>query len=350
MEKRMAASMTALAALLISAAVFLPAGSMDTAQTGPAPRYYGVNLASAEFAPHKVPGVHGQDYIYPNKATAAPFAAKGMNSIRLPILWERIQPEMMGPLDEEEMRLLDASLADLSGFKQVIIDVHNYARYQGRLLSPADPNADALPDLWRRLALRYKDRPNIAFGVMNEPHGISAKDWRTLADATTVAIRRTGARNLILIPGTIWTGAHSWEWYGDKSNATAMAGFSDPGGNFVFEIHQYLDDDSSGSKDSCVSVTIGRERLKGVTRWMREQRAQAILGEFGVPRNPLCLAALDDLMSFLGENGDVWVGWNYWAGGDWWGEYPLTVQPDKDGRERPQAAILRRHVASYARR
>jgi hypothetical protein len=87
----------------------------------------------------------------------------------------------------------------------------------------------------------------------------------------------------------------------DKSNATAMAGFSDPGGNFVFEIHQYLDDDSSGSKDSCVSVTIGRERLKGVTRWMREQRAQAILGEFGVPRNPLCLAALDDLMSFWRE-------------------------------------------------
>lgn len=345
----MAATPTAIAALLVSAALFLPAGSMDTAQLGPAPRYHGVNLASAEFAPHKVPGIHGQDYIYPTKATAEPFLAKGMNSIRLPILWERIQPEMMGPLNEEEMKLLDASLADLGGFRQVILDVHNYAKFRGRMLNPKDETAGALPDLWRRLALRYKDRPQIAFGIMNEPDKIAASDWRPIADATTQAIRRTGARNLILIPGTRWSGGHSWYVGGADSNAKVMAGFSDPGRNFVFEIHQYLDSDSSGSKEGCSGERIGRERLEGVTRWLREQRAQAILGEFGVDQSATCLAALDDLLGFLRENGDVWVGWNYWAGGDWWGDYALSVQPDK-GRERPQAAILRRHVASYGRR
>jgi endoglucanase len=343
----MAASPIALSALLLSAALFLPAGGMDTAQTGPAPRYYGVNLASAEFAPHKKPGVHGKDYIYPTKATAAPFAAKGMNSIRLPILWERIQPTALGPLDEEEMALLDASLSDLGGFKQVILDVHNYARFNDKLLSPHDQSAKALPDLWRRLALRYKDRPNIAFGVMNEPYEIAASDWRPIAEATTAAIRQTGARNLILIPGTRWTGGHSWDHGGSESNATVMAGFRDPGRNMVFEIHQYLDEDSSGAKFKCVRRTIGRERLEGVTRWLRQERAQAILGEFGVDRSPECLAALDDMLSFLRENGDVWIGWNYWAGGDWWGDYPLTVQPD-NGRERPQAAVLRRHIASYS--
>lgn len=345
----MAATPTAIAALLVSAALFLPAGSMDSAQLGPPPRYHGVNLASAEFAPHKVPGVHGQDYIYPTRATAEPFLAKGMNSIRLPILWERIQPEMMGPLNEEEMKRLDASLADLGGFRQVILDVHNYARFRGRLLSPTDDTAKALPDLWRRLALRYKDRPAVAFGIMNEPHGITASDWRRIAEATTTAIRRTGARNLLLIPGTRWTGGHSWAHGGSDSNATVMAGFSDPADNFVFEIHQYLDVDSSGGKYDCVGERVGRERLEGVTRWMRQQRAQAILGEFGVDQSPACLAALDDLMSFLRENGDVWVGWNYWAGGDWWGDYRLSVQPDK-GRERPQASVLRRHIASYGRR
>lgn len=345
----MAASTTALAAILLSAALFLPAGTMDTAQTGPTPRYHGVNLASAEFAPHKLPGVHGKDYIYPTKETAAPFAAKGMNSIRLPILWERIQPEMMGPLDEEEMKLLDASLADLGGFRQVILDVHNYARFNGKLLDPDGPSAAALPDLWRRLALRYKDRPQIAFGIMNEPYEISASDWRKIAEATTGAIRRTGARNLILVPGTRWSGGHSWDHGGSESNAAVMAGFRDPGGNFAYEIHQYLDSDSSGSKPGCSGPRIGRQRLEGVTRWLRQQRAQAILGEFGADKSPTCLAALDDMLSFLRENGDVWIGWNYWAGGDWWGDYPLTVQPDK-GRERPQAAVLRRHVASYARR
>jgi endoglucanase len=345
----MAASTIVLSGLLFTAALFLPSGSMDTAQTGTPPRYFGVNLASGEFAPEKVPGVHGRDYVYPTKATAAPFAEKGMNSIRLPFRWERIQPVMNGPLDEEEMQLLDASLADLSGFQQVILDVHNYAIYHGKPISPHDQTAAALPDLWRRLALRYKDRPNIAFGLMNEPFKTSASDWRKIADATTTAIRQTGARNLVLVPGTLWTGGHSWLNGGESSNAAAMTGFRDPGNNFVFEIHQYLDEDSSGTKGGCVSRTIGRERLQGVTRWLREQRARAILGEFGVDRSETCLAALDDLLLFLRENGDVWIGWNYWAGGDWWGDYPKSVQP-VNGQERPQGAVLRRHVASYVRR
>lgn len=345
----MAASMTALAAFLISAALFVPAGSMDPAQTGPAPRYYGVNLASAEFAPHKVPGVHGQDYIFPTKETAAPFLSMGMNSVRLPILWERIQPEPMGPLREEEMQRLDRSLADLAGFDQVILDVHNYGRFNGKPLSRSDRSGAALPDLWTRLASRYKDRPQIAFGIMNEPHGIAAREWRELAEATTAAIRRTGARNLVLVPGTHWTGGHSWLQGGVNSNASAMAGFADPGGNYAFEIHQYLDSDSSGSKGACAGQKIGRERLQGVTRWLREQRAKAVLGEFGGDRSPGCLSALDDLLSFLRANGDVWIGWNYWAGGDWWGDYPLSVQP-KDKEPRPQLELLRRHVATYPRR
>lgn len=337
------------AAVLTGAAVFLPAGSMDTAQMGPAPRYYGVNLASAEFAPHKVPGVAGQDYIYPTRETAAPFAAMGMNSIRLPILWERLQPNPMGPLDAAELARLDASLADLGGFRQVIIDVHNYARFRGKPLSRGE-GAAPLADLWTRLAARYKDRPQIAFGMMNEPHGISAREWRSIADTTAAAIRRTGATNLILVPGAHWSGGHSWNnGGGDDNNAAAMAGFTDPAGNFVYEIHQYLDRDSSGSNPGCTSARIGRERLERVTLWLRQQRAQAILGEFGADRSPTCLAALDDLMSFLRENGDVWVGWNYWAGGDWWGDYHYSVQP-QNGRMAPQAGVLARHIASYAGR
>jgi endoglucanase len=322
---------------------------METAQTGPAPRFYGVNLASAEFAPEKLPGVAGKDYIYPTRETAAPFAAMGMNSVRLPILWERIQPEPMGPLDAEEVKRLEASLDDLSQFRQVIVGIHNYGRYKGRPLARGRGGGAALADLWRRLAERTKDRPNVAFGLMNEPHGIPAAEWRAVAEEAAAAIRKTGATNLLLVPGTNWTGGHSWERGGSASNAAVMKGFADPGRNYVFEIHQYLDSNSSGSNPGCVSARVGRERLEGVTRWLREQRAQAILGEFGGDRSETCLAALDDLLSFLRENGDVWVGWNYWAGGDWWGDYMYSIQP-KDGRQAPQAALLARHIASYARR
>ena len=344
----MSAGASVLAMLVIGATLFV-SEPLAPATVGVPPRYHGVNLASAEFAPHKLPGVPGQDYIYPTKETAAPCAAMGMNSIRLPILWERLQPEMKGPLDEAELARLDASLKDLSSFRQVIIDVHNYGRFRGRKLDRADPSGAALPDLWTRLAERYKNRPNIAFGIMNEPHGLAAREWRAIAEETTAAIRRTGATNLVLVPGTHWSGGHSWHANGSDSNASALRGFIDPGRNFVFEIHQYLDEDSSGSKPGCSNRKVGRQRLEGITRWLREERAQAILGEFGGDRSETCLAALDDLLLFLRENGDVWIGWNYWAGGDWWGDYPLSVQPD-NGRERPQAAILRRHVATYARR
>lgn len=326
------------------ATLFVPAAPLEQAQTGPPPRFRGVNLASAEFAPEKLPGIAGRDYIYPTKATAAPFAAMGMNSVRLPILWERIQPRPGQPLDPDELKRLDASLDDLAEFDQVIIGIHNYGRYRGEVLGAAD----TLSDLWTRLAERYKGRPNIAFGIMNEPHGIPATTWREIAQTTTIAIRRTGSRNLILVPGANWTGGHSWFGGSDGPNSEALAGFTDPAGNFAFEIHQYLDADSSGSKKGCSGPRVGRERLDRVTGWLRQQNARAVLGEFGVDGSATCLAALDDLLGFLRSNGDVWIGWNYWAGGDWWGDYPLSIQP-VNGKDRPQATVLRKHLAPYVR-
>jgi len=334
----------ATAPLAMAVALLIPVGSSDQAQAIP-PRYYGVNLASAEFAPDKVPGKAGKDYIYPTAATAAPFRAMGMNSVRLPVLWERLQPTPNAPLDPAELARLDASVADLAGFQQVILDVHNYARYHGALLSRTDGNATALPDLWTRLATHFKNRPKVAFGIMNEPWKIEAGEWRTIAEDTVAAIRRTGARNLVLVPGTRWSGGHSWHAGGSDSNASALASFNDPGRNFAFEIHQYLDHDSSGSH-SCSGPKVARARLEGVTRWLRQQNATAVLGEFGGDQSPTCLAALDDMLAYLRANGDVWIGWNYWAAGDWWGDYPYGIQP-ANGKEKPQATVLRRHIASY---
>jgi endoglucanase len=327
-----------------AAALLLPSNDLEQAQTGIAPKFRGVNLASAEFAPEKVPGVAGKDYIYPTKATAAPFAAMGMNSVRLPILWERIQPQAGQQLDPAELKRLDASLDDLAQFDQVILGIHNYGRFRGQVLG----SSEALVDLWTRLAERYKGRPNIAFGIMNEPHGIAARRWRTIAEETVGAIRRTGARNMVLVPGANWTGGHSWFGGGDGPNSQALAGFVDPGRNYAFEIHQYLDSDSSGSKAGCTGPRVGRERLEKVTRWLRQQDARAVLGEFGVDSSPTCLAALEDLLGFLRSNGDVWIGWNYWAGGDWWGDYPLGIQP-VNGKDRPQALVIRRHLSTYPR-
>jgi endoglucanase len=310
------------------------------------PKYYGVNLPSGSFGKRHPGEVYGSDYIYPTAAVAEPFSAMGMNSIRLAFIWGRLQHNAFDPLDADELQHLDRAVDDLGGFQQIILDVHNYGRYKGdKIDNPATGGAE-LADLWTKIADHYKDNPRVAFGIMNEPHGIDARTWRAVSDEVVAAIRKTGARNLILVPGTNWSGAHNWNGGGDGSNAAAMSGFRDPGRNFVFELHQYLDSDSSGTKPDCVDATVGRRRLAGVTQWLRQQHAKGFLAEFGVPPTPVCLQALDDMLNFVDENGDVWAGWTYWAAGARWRNYPFSIQP-KNGETKPQAEVLARHIARY---
>lgn len=307
------------------------------------PLMRGLNLAGGEFAPERAPGVVDRDYVYPTAEVAAPFLKAGMDTVRLPVLWERIQPDPMSPLSDVEMKRIDASLDALKGFRAVIIDVHNYARYKGVRLDQDPSGAAKLADLWTRLANRYKARPDIVFGIMNEPYDIGAGDWRGIVDPVVAAIRNTGAKNLLLISGTRWSGAHSWLAGGPDSNGAAFADFTDPGDHFLFELHQYLDTDSSGTKPTCVDAGLGADRLRDVTRWLRDRRVGAVLGEFGGGQGADCLAGLEAMLAYTDANADVWRGWTYWAGGAWWGDYPLSIQPDARG-DKPQMRVLTNHL------
>ena len=66
-------------------------------------QYTGVNIAGGDFTVETMPGTYGLDYAYPDPDTIAYFAAKGMNIIRVPVRWERIQHQLNGDLDEQEM-------------------------------------------------------------------------------------------------------------------------------------------------------------------------------------------------------------------------------------------------------
>lgn len=306
----------------------------------------GVNLAGGEFKPGRRPGIYGKDYLYPRDADLAYFAQAGMNVVRVPVRWERLQPRLSGALSPDEMHRLDTVVSGAAAYRlTLILDVHNYAKYAGRRVTePAV--AAGLVDLWARLARRYKGRP-VVFGLMNEPNGIAAADWRAIMDRVVPAIRATGARNLILVPGVKWTGAHSWTRAGGGgSNAAAFAGFRDPGGNFAFEMHQYLDSDSSGTGPDCGSPDTGADRLRAATAWLRSVGARAFLAEFGAGGDKACLQTLDRMLSYIDRNGDAWMGWSYWAAGPWWPErYAFSVQPGRAGADRPQMKVLRDHLA-----
>lgn len=140
-------------------------------------KYVGVNLSGAEFNSRKKPGTLFKDYTYPAASDFSYFAGKGMNTIRLPFLWERVQPALNGPLDQAQLGLIKKSLEAAKANKQyLILDLHNYATYNGKRIGTSDVPASALADLWRRLALEFKDDKAVIFGLMNEPNGISAPD------------------------------------------------------------------------------------------------------------------------------------------------------------------------------
>lgn len=304
--------------------------------------YTGVNLSGGEFGGTKPP-LFGKSFTYPTPAEMDYFAGKGVNIIRLPFHWEVLQPKLSGPLDPTEFARFQTVVdAATSKGLTVILDPHNYARYDGQIVgSPEVPDA-AFADFWSRLAVPFAQNPRVWFGLMNEPHDMPSAQWLGAANAAIASIRKTGAKNLILVPGNNWTGAHSWVGSGPDANSAMMLGVQDPANHFIYEVHQYLDPDSSGTKPTIVSPTVGVERLTKFTDWCRAHHTQAFLGEFGGSDSPEAAQAVENTLAFMEKNRDVWTGFTWWSAGPWWGSYMFTLEP-KDGQDRPQMAILRPH-------
>jgi endoglucanase len=328
--------------LIVLTTVFsVTSGKVLTAQV----QFAGVNLAGAEFGEGNLPGTYNQHYTYPTKAEVDYFTAKGMNVFRLPFRWERLQHETWAVLNATELSRIKnfVSYATLKG-AHTILDPHNYARYFGEVIGSANLLPAAFADFWEKLAAEFKDNPNVIFGLMNEPHNMTTESWLEAANAAIAAIRSTGATNLILVPGNGWTGAHSWNsnWYGTP-NSVVMKNIADPGNNFAYDVHQYFDSNSSGTSETCVSPTVGADRLQTFTSWLRNNNQRGFLGEFGISANETCMQALDTMLAYMHANADVWMGWTYWAAGPWWGNYMFSIEP-ANGVDKPQMAILGKYL------
>ena len=143
-----------------------------------------------------------------------------------------------------------------------------------------------LANLWAQIASRYKGNSYVWFDLMNEPNKQTALDWVKTNNAIAAAIRATGATNKIIFQGTAWEGAWTWTTSG---NATQMLKAYDPGNNYAFEAHQYLDRDGSGTSPNCVSGA-GATRLRPFTTWLQKYGLQGIIGEVGWAANAGCAA------------------------------------------------------------
>ncbi len=96
----------------------------------------------------------------------------GMNIYRLPVGWQfLVNDNLGGPLDPTNIDKYDALVqACLSTGAHCIIDIHNYARWNGQIIGQGGPSDDQFASVWGQLATKYAGNGNVVMGIMNEPH------------------------------------------------------------------------------------------------------------------------------------------------------------------------------------
>ena len=194
----------------------------------------------------------------------------------------------------------------------------------------------------------YKNYPNVLYGLMNEPNIQSPTQWKATALAAINAIRAVSTSQTILIPGTYFTTAATWTRNG---NSAAWTGYRDPaGGPFMFEMHQYLDQNYSGMSSTCVPG-YGSSVLTDATAWLAANGYRAFLGEFdwyndfgqsGGVVSPQCQAEGTALLNAMQFSPNQWAGWTWCGSGPWAWNNGVNLDPGAGGQpgDQPQTAAL----------
>lgn len=143
----------------------------------------GINIMDLGISGSVLPGTYGTNYTKPTLQSLTLLSSRGIKVVRIPFLWERLQPTLGGALDSTYLGYIMSVLrdADSAGLK-VILDMHNYAEYTTggiayKFGSPSGPTVFQYQDVWNKLVNVIKaDSAALnsihALDIMNEPYGI----------------------------------------------------------------------------------------------------------------------------------------------------------------------------------
>ncbi|KAJ5938695.1 hypothetical protein N7466_001829 [Penicillium verhagenii] len=316
----LAASAAGLASAYPHAREVVPKRSSAVKKRSSGFTWVGCNESGAEFG-SAIPGTLGTDYIWPTTSNIQVLRDAGMNIFRVPFLMERLVPtSMTGTPDATYLADLKSTVAFITASgAHAVLDPHNYGRYSGSII---ESTAD-FETFWKTVAAEFADNDLVIFDTNNEYHDMDQTLVLDLNQAAINGIRAAGATTqYIFAEGNAYTGAWSWTTYNDN-----MSNLTDTEDKIVYEMHQYLDSDSSGTSETCVSSTIGQERLVEATAWLKANGKKGFLGEFAGGVNADCEAAVEGMLEYMSENSDVWMGAEWWSAGPWWGTYMYSLEP-----------------------
>lgn len=280
-------------------------------------KYSGINEAGLEFN-----GINCS----PTSNSVNQFLSEGHNLVRIPIAWEKLQHCLSCGLDTTYMNLVSQAVNLVTSKGGIaLVDLHNYFRYNGALVT----DASVFANTWKLLARSLGSSQQIWFGLMNEPHDMSTEMVLSMHQQAIDSIRSSGMSNKIIISGNGWDSLAEWAsqpaWYGTSN--TILSQLKDPINNYAFEMHIYFDYDNSGTHSECVQFD--RSKAQRTTDWLRSVGKTALVTEFGLAKNDNCVNNYGrPFLQFLADNSDVWEGYTYWSAGSCWpDDYIFTVDP-----------------------
>ncbi|GBE77813.1 Manganese dependent endoglucanase Eg5A [Sparassis crispa] len=317
------------------ATALLAAASAALAQQFPI-RLGGVNTAGYDFTVTTNGSFSGTGATPPSYEYAH-FSSEGANLYRIPFAWQLMTPTLGGAINESFFEQYDTTVQyalNSSTDSYIIVDLHNYARWDGGIIAQGGPTNEQYASIWTQLAEKYGTNDRLIFGLMNEPHDLDIPTWVDSVQYVVSAIRGTGATNYLLLPGSNYTSAQTFP----TGAGPLLAEVTDPlYGNtdkLIFDVHKYLDYDNSGTHAECVTNnTVVMEDL--VTFLLQYGGRQAILSETGGGNTASCEEYLYEELAYVKSAYPNMVGFSVWAAGAFDTTYILTVTPNANGTDQP---------------
>jgi endoglucanase len=256
------------------------------------------------------------------------------DTVRLPVRWSNHSaPTADAKLNEDFALRVDKVVdALLAKGVHVILNMHHYSQIHGDTLHPnefaVEPDVvdSRLVNMWRQIALRYKDRsPKLVFELLNEPHGrLNGEAWNQLAARTLAAVRASNPTRTVLIgPG---------EW----NNVTELPKLRLPQDrNLIVSIHNYdpFPFTHQGVEHLAKPFPVGAtccdagqrkslvDALESARRWSQANGYPLHLGEFGAYEKADMKSREAYTRMVRDEAERRGMGWAYWEFASSFGVY-----------------------------
>lgn len=307
----------------------------------------GINEAGWEFGGtfHPAPSNARIDWaLDPTRLLEKPDPTRRLTPIRVPFKWERamaggtILAQALDSTHLTDLRRVTGRIHAAGGI--TMLDCHNYGRIGSVTMGSGDVTPANFARMWQLHAIECAGK-NVWFDLINEPHDQDMDKVYDCCVAAYEAIRATGHQGLVIYPSGGWSSVNTFAGGNLARHIARTAGQT----RIAVGLHHYPDADSSGVtgdealdvavKNGSPNVNVGPERLKAATEAARANGIKLILGEYGYGRDASSVEALQNLMTYMKANEDVWLAGTYWAAGPWSKTYIRSVDYDRTNEQLP---------------